>query len=421
VLAGFVLANSAHAQTSIGQEGTFLIRGGTVVTVSGGNLANNDVLIREGRIAQIGPNLQAPAGATEIDARGKFVYPGMMDSFTPVGLAEIGGIATMNLRSELGDFNPHDRAIVAINVESEMIPITRSNGVTNVLTAPSGGIISGQAALVHLSGWTWEDMTAKAPAAIIINYPGGGGGGRGGGGGGGRRGGGGGASAEQQISELKDLLRTAKAYDAARTAGAASSDLQLEAMRSLVRGETIALVSANNEEQIRGAIALADSFGLKVAIQGGADAWKVASLLASKNVPVVLSSIQSTPPNDAPYDAIYAQPGVLVRAGVKIAFSTGGASNARHVPYHAALSVAYDLPADAALKGLTLWPAQIFGADKDLGSIEVGKMGNLFIADGDPLDVRTHVLEVFIKGRRVPIDDRHTELYQKYNAKPIRK
>jgi imidazolonepropionase-like amidohydrolase len=147
----------------------------------------------------------------------------------------------------------------------------------------------------------------------------------------------------------------------------------------------------------------------------------VAALLASKNVPVVLSSIQSTPPNDAPYDAIYAQPGVLVRAGVKIAFSTGGASNARHVPYHAALAVAYDLPADAALKGLTLWPAQIFGADKDLGSVEVGKLGNVFIADGDPLDVRTHVLEVFIKGRRVPIDDRHTELYQKYNARPIRK
>jgi imidazolonepropionase-like amidohydrolase len=406
------------AQVSVGEEGTFVIRGATVVTVSGGNLTNTDVLIRDGKIAQLGPNLQAQ-GATVVDARGKFVYPGMFDSFTPVGLAEIGGIATMNLRSELGDFNPNDRAIVAINVESEMIPITRSNGVTNVLTAPSGGIISGQAAIINLSGWTWEDMSVKTSAAFIINYPnvGGGGGGRRGGGGGGGRGGGPAASAEQQLRALKDLLREAKAYEAARATGSAMFDLKLESMRPLVRGETLALVSAGNEAQIRGAIELADTFGLKVAVLGADEAWKVADLLARKNVPVVLGSIQSEPAAEMPYDAVYAQPGVLVRAGVKIAFSTGGASNARHVPYHAALAVAYDLPADAALKALTLWPAQIFGVDSQLGSVEVGKMANVFITDGDPLDVRTHVLDVFIEGRRVSIDDRHTQLYEKYRTR----
>jgi imidazolonepropionase-like amidohydrolase len=404
----------ASAQISVGQDGTWLLRGGTVVTVSGGTLANTDVLLRDGRIAQVGPNLSA-SGATEVDVRGKFVYPGMIDSFTPLGLAEIGGIATMNLRSELGEFNPHDRAVVAVNVESEMISITRSNGVTNVLTAPSGGLISGQAAMLNLSGWTWEDMSVSSSAAFIVNYPsvGGGGGGRGGGFGG-RGGGGGGQNAETQVRELKDMLRMAKAYEQARAGGAQQFDIKLEAMRPLMRGETVALVSADNEEQIRGAIALADTFGIRVAVLGGEDAWKVASLLAQKNVPVVLSSIQSTPANDAPYDAIYAQPGVLVRAGVKIAFSTGGASNARHVPYHAALAVAYDLRPEDAIKGLTLWPAEIFGVADDLGSIEVGKMANVFVTDGDPLDVRTNVLDVYIEGRRVSIDDRHTQLYQKY-------
>jgi imidazolonepropionase-like amidohydrolase len=133
---------------------------------------------------------------------------------------------------------------------------------------------------------------------------------------------------------------------------------------------------------------------------------------------VILGSLQETPPADAPYDAIYAQPGVLHRAGVKIAFSTGGASNSRHVPYHAALAVAYGLPADAALHALTLWPAEIFGVGDRLGSVEAGKIANLFIADGDPLDVRTTVSAIFIKGRSVPIDDRHTRLWQKWNSRP---
>ncbi len=134
----------------------------------------------------------------------------------------------------------------------------------------------------------------------------------------------------------------------------------------------------------------------------------------------MLGSLQSTPGSDDPYDAIFAQPGVLHQAGVKIAFSTGAASSSRHVPYHAALAVAYGLPADAALKALTVWPAEIFGVADQLGTIEVGKIANVFVTDGDPLDVRTHVTDVFIDGRRVPLDDRHSELYQKYNARPKR-
>jgi imidazolonepropionase-like amidohydrolase len=413
-------ASPAAAQVSVGSDGAFLIRGGTVVVGNGQRLQNASVLIRDGKIAQVGTNVQAQ-GATEIDARGKFVYPGMMDSSTPMGLSEIGSVATMNLSSEVGAYNPHNRALVAMNVESEMISVTRSNGVTHVISEPSGGVISGQAALVNLSGWTWEDMAVKGTAAFVINYP--------------ReasfRFGGGDTqeSAQQsaareriaeQVRDLKERLATAKRYDEGRRAGSTQFDLQYEAMRPLVRGEVPALVSADTEGQIRGAIALQDTFGIRVVITGGDEAWKVAELLAQKRVPVVLGSLQSTPGADLPYDAIYAQPGVLHRAGVKIAFSTGGASNARHVPYHAALAVAYGLPADAAFSALTIWPAEMFGVADQLGTVEAGKIANLFIADGDPLDVRTHVSDVFIEGRRVAIDDKHKQLYDKYNSRPKR-
>jgi imidazolonepropionase-like amidohydrolase len=193
-----------------------------------------------------------------------------------------------------------------------------------------------------------------------------------------------------------------------------------EALRPLMRGEVPALISADTDEQIREAVELGREFGIRVIINGGRDAWKVRDLLAQNDVPVVLGSIQSTPAADAPYDALFAQPGVLHEAGVKFAFSTGGSANARHVPYHAALAVGYGLPKDAAMRALTIWPAEMFGAADRIGTIEAGKLANLFVATGDPLDIRTQVSELFIKGRRVPMDDRHSRLYEKYNARPER-
>jgi imidazolonepropionase-like amidohydrolase len=223
---------------------------------------------------------------------------------------------------------------------------------------------------------------------------------------------------ETQIRELKTVLGTARAYQQQRAAGSEQTDLMYEALRPLMRGEVPALISADTEDQIRAAVELGREYGMKVIINGGRDAWKVRDLLAENDVPVVLGSLQSTPAADAPYDAVFAQPGVLHEAGVKFAFSTGGAANARHVPYHAALAVGYGLPKDAAMQALTIWPAQMFGAADQIGSIEPGKLANLFVASGDPLDIRTQVSDIFIKGRRVPMDDRQTRLYQKYNARP---
>jgi imidazolonepropionase-like amidohydrolase len=400
LVAGLLLPAAAVAQASPGEGGDYVIRGGTVVTGTGERLANTSLLIRNGRIAEMGPNVSA-GDAKVIDAAGKFVYPGMIDANTGIGLQEIGGVPTMTMRSEMGQFNPHIRALVGLNVESEILGVTRMNGVTSVITSPTGGTISGQATLINTAGWTWEDLAVKREAGIMINLPGGGGGGRGG-----RGGRGGGGTPPATAAELETFMTAAQDYDKARTAGSTKLDLVYEAMRPLFKKEVPAIIPANGEAQIRQAIAFGEKYGIRVVLQGGSQAWRVRTLLAQKNIPVILSSIQSAPGDTANYDEIYAQPGLLYDAGVKFAFSTGNGSNARHVAFHAALAVAYGLAPEGALKALTIWPAEIFGAEKDIGSLAQGKLANLFITTGDPLDLRTQVTDVFIKGRQVPDDDR---------------
>ena len=414
-LAAIVLPSIAMAQASPGESTNYLIRGGTVITGTGEKLANTNILVRNGRIAQMGTNVTAN-DAKVIDASGKFVYPGMIDANTGIGLQEIGGVQTMSMRSEMGQFNPHIRALVGLNVESEILGVTRMNGVTSVITSPTGGSISGQATLINTAGWTWEDLAVQRNAGIVINLPGGGGG-RGRGGGGGGRGGGGGA--EASMAELTSFMQASQDYNTKRAAGGAKLDLVYESMRPLFKKEVPAIMPANTEQQIKAAVEFGELYGIRVVIQGGAQAYKVRTMLAQKKIPVVLGSIQSAPGDDVPYDEIYAQPGLLNDAGVKFAFSTGNGSNARHVSFHAALAVAYGLAPDAALKALTIWPAEIFGAEKDIGSIAQGKLANFFITTGDPLDLRTQVVDVFIKGRQVPDDDRHNRLYLKYKARPL--
>ncbi len=410
-------ASSAFAQASAGEEGTFFIKGGTIVNPGGQRLANTNILIRNNRIVDIGPSVVA-GEAKVIDATGKFVYPGMIDANTGLGLAEIGSVQTMSLRSELGDFNPHIRALVGINVESELLGVTRMSGVTSVVTSPAGGAISGQAAMINTAGWNWEDLSVMKDAGMVMTLPGSGGrGGRGGGGGGRGRGG---ATANPNLAaDFQRFMEESKAYDDARTAGATKLDLIYEAMRPLFHREIPAIINANGEQDIRAAIAFGEKWNLRVVVQGGADSWKVRQLLADKKVPVILSSIEAAPGDSVPYDEIYAQPGLLYDAGVKFAFSTGQGSNSRHVAFHAALAEAYGLKAEGALKALTIWPAEIFGADKDIGTVEKGKLANLFITTGDPLDLRTQVSYVFIKGRDMPFDDRQTRLYLKYKGRPV--
>ena len=405
--------------------GTYIIRGGTVVPVVGAKIPNGSVVISGGRIQAVGANVQAPQGATVIDATGLFVYPGMIDSGTELGLTEIGSVPGSTDTREIGDFNPQDVALSAVNAHSELIPVTRVNGVTTVITSATGALMSGSAALIDLWGWTTDEMAIKPRVAQVMSYPSSSGSGRGGGFGG-RPQGDASETASRQVRAMRDFFADARAYADVKARLAAGGTVPNaprvnQAMESLVpaiRGEMPVIFDVNTIDQIRGVLALADSFKLKVILRGPRDAWRVADTLAARGIPVIVGPTTQVPGTDDPYDAIYAQPGVLVKAGVKIAFHTSGASDVRDLPYNAALATGYGLDMDEAVKALTINPAQIFGVADRYGSLEAGKVANVIVTTGNPLDVRSNVKYLFIRGEQVPLTDRHTKLYEQFRARP---
>ena len=413
------------AQRALPPGRPIAITNATIVPVVGERIARGTVLIQDGRIAAVGANVAVPADAQVIDATGMFVYPGMIDAGTDMGLIEIGqGANGGDDRRELGEFNPQDLALTAVNPFSEIIATVRVNGVTSTLTGPTGGQISGQAALIELSGWTPQEMAIVPRAAMVMTYPRVGGAGRFGGGGGGQQ-----QTPEQQRTQmqqqsraLRDYLANAKAYADAKARATANDappiNLALEAMVPVVRGEMSAIFDVETADQIRGVLSLADSFHLKVILRGAIYGWQMADTLAARHVPVIVGPTTELPgPND-PYDMIYANPGVLARAGVSIAFRTNSASDSRNLPYDAALATAYGLDPDEALRALTINAARMFGAADRIGSIEAGKVADLIVTSGDPLDVRTTTRYLFIRGDLIPFNDKHTRAYEQWRARP---
>jgi imidazolonepropionase-like amidohydrolase len=417
-------------------QGTFVIRGGTVVPVSGPRIPNGTVVIQNGRITAVGANAQAPSGATEINATGMFVYPGLINAGTNMGLVEMGGVPGPVDTREIGDFNPQNIHTSAVNVGSDHIGVTRANGVTQVLTVGGGSVLSGLAGLINLAGYTNEEMIAKEKVALQLAWPnaGGGGGGRRGGGGGGRFGGGGGGAGvdpmvayQNNIRQIYRWFAEAKAYgevydkltaNNARPPAGFHRNLRYEAMVPAVRGEMPIIVDANTVAQMRDVVKFMDSLKVKVIVHGASEGWQFADTLAARRIPVILDGVTGVPGNDDPYDLVFANPGVLQKAGVQIAWATGGASSARDLPYEVGLAMAYGFDAEEALKSITINPARMFGVDKDYGSIEVGKVANVIVTTGDPIDIRSQIKEVFVKGQRQKFDDRHTELYERYKARP---
>jgi len=404
-------------------RGTFVIRNARIVTVSGADIENGSIVIRDGKIEAVGATVSAPAGSQTIDGHGLSVYPGMIDAGTNMGLVEVpqGANGTVDT-SEVGEFNPNSRAIIAVNPHSAHIAVTRVEGITNVLSAPTGGLISGQAAVINLLGTSPKEMAVIPNAALVINYP------RLGGGGGG---GFGGfqqqqtnltetlAANERQLEQIRKLLRDGEAYGRSRDAYAKDNSLPrpdlnvvLEALVPYVRGEQPVIFRADREPEIRGAIKFAEEMKLKPIILGGDDAWKVASLLKEKNVPVIITGIFQLPSReDDPYDVLYENASKLQQAGVRFCISSGDpGAEARNLPMYAGMAAAYGLSKADALKSVTLYPAQILNVSDRLGSIEVGKMANLVVTDGDLLEIRTHIRYLFIDGRQVPLTSRHTEL-----------
>lgn len=418
---------SLSAQMALPPGRPIAITNATIVPVVGERIPRGTVLIQDGRIAAVGANVAVPADAQVIDATGMFVYPGMIDAGTDMGLIEIasigGGTNGADDRRELGEFNPQDVALTAVNPFSEIIPTVRVNGVTSALTAPTGGQISGQAALIELSGWTPQEMAVVSRAAMVMTYPRVGGGGRFGGGGGQQQ------TPEQQRTQmqqqsraLRDYLTSARAYSDAKARATANDappiNLAMEAMGPVVRGEMSAIFDVETADQIRGVLSLADSFHLKVILRGAIYGWQMADTLAARHVPVIVGPTTELPgPND-PYDMIYANPGVLARAGVSIAFRTNSASDSRNLPYDAALATAYGLDPDEALRALTINAARMFGAADRIGSIEAGKIADLIVTSGDPLDVRTTTRYLFIRGELIPFNDKHTQAYERWRARP---
>jgi imidazolonepropionase-like amidohydrolase len=404
-------------------RGVFAIRNARIVTVSGPDIENGTVVIRDGKIEAVGATVNVPAGAQTIDGHGLSVYPGMIDAGTNMGLVEVpqGANGTVDL-AETGDLNPNAKAIIAVNPHSAHIAVTRVEGITNTLTAPEGGLISGQAALINLLGTSSKEMAVVPYAALVINYPriaGGGGGGFG---------------VQQQqpanltetleanareVDRIRKMLRDAEAYGRAQDAYTKDRSLPrpdrnvvLESLVPYVRGEQPVIFRAEREAEIRGAIRFAEEMKLKPIILGGNDAWKVASLLKEKNVPVILTGVFSLPlREDDFYDTLYENPAKLQQAGVRFCISTGDAgAEVRNLPLYAGMAAAYGLSKDDALKSVTLYPAQIMNVADRLGSIGVGKMANLVVTDGDLLEIRTHIRYLFIDGRPVVLTSRHTEL-----------
>ena len=404
-------------------RGTIAIRNARIVTVTGPDIERGTIVIRDGKIEAVGANVSVPAGAQTIDGSGLSVYPGMIDAGTNMGLVEVpqGANGTVDL-SEVGELNPNAKAIIAVNPHSAHIAVTRVEGITNTLSAPTGGLISGQAALINLLGTVPKEMAVVPQVALVINYP------RIGGGGGGGFGGFQQQPAnlaetltqnERQVDQIRKMLRDAEAYGRAQDAYAKDKSLPrpdrnvvLEPLVPYVRGEQPVIFRADREAEIRGALRFADEMKLKPIILGGNDAGKVVNLLKEKNVPVILTGIFSLPSReDDNYDSLYENAAKLQQAGVRFCISTGDAGpEVRNLAQYAGMASAFGLSKADAVKSVTLYPAQILNVADRLGSIEVGKMANLVVTDGDLLEIRTHIRYLLIDGRSVVLTSRHTEL-----------
>jgi imidazolonepropionase-like amidohydrolase len=415
---------SVSVQTMSAPQGTYVIRGARIVTVSGADIENGTLVIRGGRIEALGASgVAAPSGAEEIDGRGLSVYPGMMDAGTNMGLAEISSVNATVDTTEVGELNPNAQAIYAINPHSAHVDVTRVAGVTSVVSMPQGGVISGQAAVINLNGTTPREMAVIPTAALVVTFP--------------RV-----AAAspfapapqasptdaattrDRQIEQLRRMLRDAEAYGRAQDAYARDPrsvprpdlDTVLASLVPYVRGERPVIFRADRERDIRAAVRFADEMKLKPIILGGSDAWKTTALLKERNVPVIIDSMWNLPlREDDYYDTLFENASKLQQAGVRFCISTGDTgAHVRDLPYQAGMAAAFGLPRAEALKAITLYPAQIMGVADRLGSVEAGKIANLVVTDGDLLEPRTQVRHLFIEGRLIPLVSRHTQLYEQF-------
>jgi imidazolonepropionase-like amidohydrolase len=433
-LLALMIALALSAKPAIGQSApaVYAIQGAKIYTLAGPAIENGTVVIRDGKIAAVGANVEIPAGAQVIDGKGLEVYPGMFDPVTQMGLNEVAAVhATVDI-NELGDYNPDAVAATAVNPASEHIPVTRASGITEVIAAPgiagfdeqAGGLLPGQASAFSLAGWTMDEMQLNRSVAMVINWPT--------------------ISTrsfdfatfsvkekpfadakkeyDKQISELSDWLDRARHYAQAQAKGSPADferDLKLEALAPVVEGKLPVLVVAQRARDIRNAVEFCTKQNLKMILAGGDEASKVKDLLKEKKISVILGPSERLPlEEDTPYDQPMTQPSELFAAGIPFAFASFDTSFSRRLSQYAGTSVGYGLPHDEALKAVMLNAAQIFGLADRMGTIEPGKLANLIVTDGDPLEIKTEVRYLFIRGQLTSTDNRHRQLYEQYRKRP---
>jgi imidazolonepropionase-like amidohydrolase len=399
------------------QTKPIVLMNGTVHTVSGADISGGNVLFEDGKITAVGKNITLPDDVIKIDIEGKHVYPGLIALNTNLGLSEIEAVRATRDKNETGEINPNVRAEAAFNPDSELIPVARANGIAVVQSMPVGGLVSGLSALMMMDGWTWEDMTLKAPLGLHIYWPSMNFN---------RENGSSKERRDERIQQIKDTIAEARAYWKAREANpnAHNSDSRWEAMKPVLDGEANVMIHADDIREIQASITWVLDEGLKPILVGGRDSWRITEWLKERDIPVIVYSADTLSFRDwEPFDTGFTLPKKLFEAGVKFAYSfpqygnSGDNAILRNLPYHVAKAVSYGLPKDEGLKSITLYPAQIMGVADRVGSIETGKDATLIITDGDPLEIRTHVEKMYIQGRDVDLTSRHTMLYEKYKTK----
>jgi imidazolonepropionase-like amidohydrolase len=373
------------------------------------------VINDKGKVATV----DVPSDIQIVRANGLHLYPGMIDAATVLGLTELGSARETSDYAEGGDFQPDLRASIGINPDSELIPVTRANGVTTVVTRPTGALIAGQSALIDLAGWVSKEMAIVDPLALSLEFP---------------------STSpsfggdptvisvfrainrrqrDEKLKRMKELFRQAVAYDNARKLNSSMPvNPRLASLAPYARGEKPVVIEANKRQEILDALKFADELKLKIVLTGAVDAWKVASELKKRDVPVIVGPLMALPVESSDrFDAPYACAAKLHEAGVRFCIRSGGTNNTRNLPYEAAMAVSYGLPAEEGLKSVTLYPAQILGVSNQLGSVEEGKRANLVLTDGDMLQATTQVKGLFIHGQPIEPTSKQTRLYERYRER----
>lgn len=405
----------AAQDVSKSRGGNFALLNATIETVTNGQVQGT-LIIRDGKIVEIGTDISLSDDLEQIDCTGMTIYPGMIDGGTTVGLAEVGSVALTQDANEIGDITPHVKALTAVNPNSVIIPVTRTNGVTAVITAPTGGMFPGTASLIYLHGYTPSQMDAGF-AAIRMNFP----------------------SARKRgrrddrteedrkkdmdkaLKKLNDVWEQAELYarieDAYKNgeADAPAYNPEMAALAAAVRGDIKLMIEVNQAKDIEAAIGWVQEKKLDVIFTGVAEGWRVADKIAEAKIPVVTGPMLSTPNRSSDrYDRPYANAGMMSKAGVKVAIRTNESENARNLPFNAGFAAAYGMGQAEALKAVTINPAEIFGVADKLGSLEKGKSATLFVSTGDPFEPASQIKYLFIDGYMVPLDSRHIRLYNEF-------